>query len=365
MDRGSHHHKSQSSHKRFSDSDYSTPPSKKHRADLDSSTTSSSPHKPHFNGHHNRPSHLQQWDSPTAPPRTSLTPSNLPPLPPIAPEYEIPVFTHPALGSAEASASTMLCYDKLEFLGDAYLELIASRLIYNLSTQKLSSARMSQLRESMIKNETLSEYAVAYGFDKKLRIPDASRPVGRTSTLKVNGDVFEAYVAAVALSPFPSPPPSSNPTARNAETDSGNIMGGPAPGFQTLTRWLTSLWSRSNLLSTLTTLDDESSKPTLQKKLGGKGVLINYVEERPRIIHKGKGIEQYFIGVYLTGWGWDNQLLGQGEGTSIKKAGMAAALDALTRNEALVREIERVKEQAKKRETVEAEKAKVGTTEEQ
>ncbi|RMD44462.1 hypothetical protein DV735_g749, partial [Chaetothyriales sp. CBS 134920] len=263
-----------------------------------------------------------------------LDPKSLPPLPAIAEKWQSAVFTHPSQGNQELAGGPMQSYDRLEFLGDAYLEIIATRALWKLGDTGLSAARMAALREGMVKNETLSLYTVAYGFDKKLRIGEGSRPTRRDAQIKVNGDVFEAYVAAVVLS------------KAEGEKDFGGhglLLNGDMPGFKIAEDWLTKLWMASGKVRDVSRQDDVTSKGTLQKKIGGKGVYLNYVEERERIVHVGKGIEQYFVGVYLTGWGYENQHLGSGEGLSKKAAGMAAARDALDNNTKLVEEIEKTK----------------------
>ena len=92
-----------------------------------------------------------------------------------------------------------MSYERLEFLGDAYIELIASRLIFERFVQ-LTAGQMSQLRELLVKNETLGEYSKAYGFDKRLeagaieKMMEDSRSSGGKGNKafnKVMGDVFE------------------------------------------------------------------------------------------------------------------------------------------------------------------------------
>ncbi|EMF12335.1 Ribonuclease_3-domain-containing protein, partial [Sphaerulina musiva SO2202] len=101
-----------------------------------------------------------------------------------------------------------LTYERLEFLGDAYIELFASRLIYE-SYSHLPAGRMSQVRELLVKNETLAELSRRYGFDQNIAVGAEigellrdSRGRGNKGYNKIVGDVFEAYVAAVVLSDF-------------------------------------------------------------------------------------------------------------------------------------------------------------------
>ena len=238
----------------------------------------------------------------TSTPRKPTQP--LPELPPISAEYEGSVFTHPSVTPLELQQGISGSYDRLEFLGDAYIEIIASRLIWSLyKDHGFSSARMSQVRESLVKNETLSEYSLGYGFDRKLNISEGSQAQKLTGKTKINGDIFEAYVAAIVLS------------------DTKH-------GFETAEDWLTKLWE-PKLRTVSTELPDENSKGELQKKIGFKGVVISYVDERDANIDKKRGIETYFQAAYLTGWGYEKRRLGRGHGQSKKAAGMAAAKDAL------------------------------------
>ncbi|PKY03987.1 ribonuclease III [Aspergillus campestris IBT 28561] len=220
----------------------------------------------------------------------------LPPLPPILDEkLERAVFTHPGVNSNHDTT-----YDRLEILGDAYIELIATKLIWT-KFDRMASGRISQIRELLVKNETLSEYATGYGLDKRAIVPQdyLSQPKRWTKTL---GDIFEAYVAAIILSD-------------------------PICGYSVAEKWLKDLW-----LPKLGNVDARPSvcqaKEQLAKKIMGKGIKLRYVDERPPVQHRN-GIQTFFIGVYLTGWGWHDKCLGSGQGPSKGIAGNAAAQAAL------------------------------------
>ncbi|KAL1985580.1 hypothetical protein VTN96DRAFT_7800 [Rasamsonia emersonii] len=233
--------------------------------------------------------------------RTTET-SNLPRLPPVHDtSLEHAVFTHPGVvKNCSAQPSREVSYDRLEILGDAYVETIATRLIWD-RFPGLSSGRMSQVREDLVKNETLAHYADLYGFDKKVAVPQDHRSQPKR-WMKTKADVFEAYVAAVILSD-------------------------PVNGYQAAESWLVQLWmpKLSEVKQTQQTL---KSKELLAKKIMGKGVKLKYVDERPPEQMKG-GMQTFFIGVYLTGWGWNNQHLGSGHGLNKAIAGDEAARQAL------------------------------------
>ena len=67
----------------------------------------------------------------------------------------------------------------------------------------------------------------------------------------------------------------------------------------------------------------------LAAKIMGKGIKIKYRDEAPPVEIRREGKLIFEIGVYLTGWGWDNQYLGSGKGLSKQEAGQRAAADAL------------------------------------
>ncbi|KIV80034.1 hypothetical protein PV11_07567 [Exophiala sideris] len=232
---------------------------------------------------------------------------SIPPLPEISQQYENVVFTHPSV-NAQPRAN----YDRLEFLGDAYLELIASQLIY-AKFSVLEAGRMSQVREDLVKNETLANYVVLYGLDKRLTQGDRLQRGPEKSWLKIKGDLFEAYVAAIIL---------SNPT----------------DGFDITKKWLSELWGPKLDAQSAHPQVSSQSKVDLAKKIMGNGVKINYVDERDPVVHFGKGKETYYIAAYLNGWGWENRYLGSGEGLSRVAAGQAAAAAALS-NKPLIDEI--------------------------
>ncbi|KAJ6107928.1 hypothetical protein N7523_009251 [Penicillium sp. IBT 18751x] len=222
------------------------------------------------------------------------------------------VFTHPACGNNSNST-----YDRLEILGDAYIELMATRLIWG-KFPGISSGRISQIRELLVKNETLSAFAEVYGFDRKISVP-ANYSDQEKRWTKIKGDVFEAYVAAVILSQ-------------------------PIDGYHIAEKWLTQLW-----LPKLDALGHQKAelryKEILAKKVMGKGTKLEYKEEKRAIDHKGSGTQTFFIGVYLTGWGkWKNVHLGSGQGSSKVAAGDEAARDALSTNSSLISNIAAAKE---------------------
>lgn len=273
-------------------------------------------------------------------------PSQLPPLPRIHDDdIESQVFKHPGFIGDGPS------YERLEWLGDAYLEMIATSLIFQTFTHT-PSGRCSQLRELLIRNTNLAEYFTGYALMSRAKIPsDVStsrkNARGRSSDkdlIKIQGDMFEAYIAAVIVSdptnglavaaqwlralfsitikdeitqnedslrrriitqtaPITSCPPSNSKS-------SGNVRGGP--------------------------IRDPSSFPPkdqLTRLIGAKGIRIEYRDIPGPSKDEKFNLPLFSVGVYLTGWGENERLLGTGTALGKKEAGQIAATAALQQKE--------------------------------
>lgn len=237
--------------------------------------------------------------------------TSLPELPPISnASLARAVFTHPGFHTnANVETTGETSYDRLEVLGDAYIEVAATKLIWR-RFPNIAAGRISQIREQLVKNETLAEYATKYGFDTRLSVPPDHKDQ-RKRLMKTKGDVFEAYVAAVVLSD-------------------------PVNGTETIENWLTQLWI-PKLASIERVQPVLKAKELLSKKVMDKGIKLRYVEERPPEQLSG-GMQKFHVGVYLTGWGWENQHLGSGTGLNKAIAGDNAAQQAL-RNVPLIDQV--------------------------
>lgn len=236
----------------------------------------------------------------------NIYPPSLPPI--LDTALEKAVFTHPAITN-DLDAT----YDRLEILGDAYIELMATKFIWN-KYRDINSGHISQIRELLVKNETLAEYASMYEFDRKASVPQEYLTQPKR-WMKTKGDIFEAYVAAAILSD-------------------------PITGYQKAEKWLTQLWLPK--LSGLAVQQPVmNAKENLARKIMGKDIKLKYIDEREPI-QPEKGKQTFFIGVYLTGWGWSNKHLGSGQGPSKAVAGNEAAQRAL-QNTPLIDEIVRIK----------------------
>ena len=229
----------------------------------------------------------------------------VPPRPPIADQSmaHLPFIHTSYINTGTHSDS----YEQLEFVGDAYIELMATRLIYQ-RYKHLPVGRMSQVRELLVKNETLAEYSLAYKFDERAIMPTSmvSEMYGSKTSVKILGDMFEAYVAAVILSD-------------------------PVHGFATVEAWLVELW-RHKLEEReweIGEVLDLMAKQTLAQKLGGRGIVLKYDDAGTNRMQASEGKNWFTVQVKLNGWGYSEQLLGTGTDLSKGNAGTRAAMQAL------------------------------------
>ncbi|KAI0884791.1 ribonuclease III [Annulohypoxylon maeteangense] len=276
--------------------------------------------------------------------------SGLPPLPPILdPTLEQAALTH----SGMTTRPTDMSYERLEWIGDAYLYLMSTSFIYQTFTN-LSPGRCSQLRERLIKNGTLSSYTIQYGINKRTKFPaefDLHGRIGgsqasQNAKKKVLGDVFESYVAAAIL--------------------------GDSEGLSRVSLWIKSLWSttiaqeireeckiqpRLTHDHSKTGNNDDSQKPAkqdlnpkvqLSQVIGAKGVRIAYNDVGEPKMDKVSGkLPWYTVGVFFDGFGEKNLQLGIGGALSKKEAGANAARAALE-NKNLIKRLQKKKEESLK-----------------
>lgn len=83
-------------------------------------------------------------------------------------------------------------YERLEFLGDAVLEIIISEYLYK--EKKLEEGTMTRMRSSYVCEEACATYAKEIGLDLDIKLGS-----GEVINQTILADVFEAFVAAIYL----------------------------------------------------------------------------------------------------------------------------------------------------------------------
>ncbi|CZR53742.1 related to Ribonuclease III [Phialocephala subalpina] len=266
--------------------------------------------------------------------KSSTIPTTLPPLPKILdPTLEASAFTHIGCGSG---SPTDLSYERLEWVGDAYVELTATLLI-SQTFPSFKPGKCAQLRERLVKNVTLAGFSHQYGFDKRVRLPEhflASKKSPIEEKTKIFGDIFEAYVAAI-------------------------ILADPQNGVMRASEWLKDLWGMTiakdiiaeerqglkidspmwrlrghtepiQAIASTAEKVPPNPKERLQKILGSKGIKIEYKDAAAERKDKTNKLPLFTVGVYLTGWGETGRMLGSGTANGKKEAGFKAAEMALS-----------------------------------
>ncbi|TLD34112.1 hypothetical protein PspLS_00809 [Pyricularia sp. CBS 133598] len=267
--------------------------------------------------------------------------NGLPPLPEIKDaSIEKAAFTHSSVVGNKASG--IQSYDRLEWLGDAYLELFATCYIYQ-TFPALSHGGSSQLREVLIRNDSLAQWTQAYGLEKKARLPPefmglnhGGQAMMQKTRTKIYGDLFEAYVGAI-------------------------IASDPVHGTDRAAAWLKSLWAsklkreikaeekrqRCPVTSTASLESDPTQGPTdngavaaprpnrtpkeaLAAMIVVKGIKLSYVDlPPPKKKDKNNNLPLFAVAVVLDGWGESGLQLAMGVAKSKSEAGHAAAQRAL------------------------------------
>ncbi|KAL2149473.1 hypothetical protein VTH82DRAFT_8124 [Thermothelomyces myriococcoides] len=270
-----------------------------------------------------------------------------PPLPKVLdPALETAALTHSGMRKSLSDPS----YERLEWIGDVYLELVASELIAQ-TFPTLDPGRCSHYREMLVRNATLGQFSVHYGLDKRANFPAefglGGRPngtkVSEKQRTKVLGDIFEAYVGAI-------------------------VRSDPENGLRRVAEWMKALWGpvlekyiREEETGTRVGDKDLNPKTKLEQLIGGPGVKIEY-KDVPSGGKRDKDTNQelFFVGCFLTGWGETGLQLSTGAALGKKEAGQKAAVRAMENKKLINRFIEKKKAYMAAR-AAQAEKAEKAT----
>lgn len=203
------------------------------------------------------------------------------------PALETLAYTHPSCDAAYGNNQ------RLEFLGDAVLDLLIADALYKLLPDK-DEGTMDRARASLVNGQTLAAMARELDLGKRIQVSESQRNHHPEPSASMLEDVLEALIGAIYLD-------------GGLEAARGVVMGIYAERFETIR----------------TESDQRNPKSRLQewtqKHCAGSVPQYDMVRaEGPD--HK----RSYVASVSL-----DGQEIGRGEGTSIKAAEMAAAEVAL------------------------------------
>ncbi|MBQ8681360.1 MAG: ribonuclease III [Bacilli bacterium] len=102
----------------------------------------------------------------------------------------IQAFTHTSYSNEHSEYES---YERLEFLGDAVLELIISDYLYN--EKHLEEGTMTKMRSSYVCEAACCTYAKELGLDEYIRLGSGEAEANTT----ILADVFESFIGAMYL----------------------------------------------------------------------------------------------------------------------------------------------------------------------
>jgi ribonuclease-3 len=88
--------------------------------------------------------------------------------------------------------------ERLEFLGDAVLELVAAEWLFQQFPQHFEG-QLTMLRMRLTRTESLADYALSCGLDRYVRLAKGDENQGARASQRVLGNAFEALLGALYL----------------------------------------------------------------------------------------------------------------------------------------------------------------------
>ncbi len=182
-------------------------------------------------------------------------------------------------------------YERLEFLGDAVLELVVSEHLYNIP-KELPEGEMTKLRAALVCEPTLAECAKEFELSEFILVGHGEEEQGSRYRDSIVSDVFEAIIGAIY------------------------IDGGIDEAKRHIEKYVLKDMEKKRLFY--------DAKSTLQEKTQKNGSTLSYrVKDERGPDHK----KVYKVEVLI-----DGVAVAEGEGTSKKAAEQKAAYNALSEN---------------------------------
>ena len=88
-------------------------------------------------------------------------------------------------------------YETLEFLGDAFIDLVVSDYLYN--ENKFHEGEMTKMRASYVCENALFEYATDLNFSELVKLGKGEINTDGSHKKAILADIFEAFIAAIYL----------------------------------------------------------------------------------------------------------------------------------------------------------------------
>jgi ribonuclease-3 len=181
--------------------------------------------------------------------------------------------------------------ERLEFLGDAVLEMVVTEYLYN--TYQEPEGILTNWRSALVRTESISAAADREGFEPLLRLSRGEKRGSARAREQILANTYEAVVGALYLQ----------------------------NGYEAAKDYITKtlLPTFGDILKAGSWMDPKSRLQELVQNKDGFTPVYKVLSE------EGPDHDKLFvIGVYV-----DNQLKGQGDGPSKQAAQVASAMDAL------------------------------------
>ena len=108
-------------------------------------------------------------------------------------EYYDQAFTHTSYANEHNTES----YERLEYLGDAVLELIMSEYLYKTTSEP--EGKMTKLRSSYVCENALYEYSCLLGLNDEIKLGRGESERDGKHNKTIVADIFESFIGAVFL----------------------------------------------------------------------------------------------------------------------------------------------------------------------
>lgn len=108
-------------------------------------------------------------------------------------EYYEQAFTH----TSYANEYNTISYERLEYLGDAVLELIISEYLYKTTDEP--EGKMTKLRSSYVCENALYEYSCLLGLNEEIKLGHGESERDGKHNKTIVADIFESFIGAVFL----------------------------------------------------------------------------------------------------------------------------------------------------------------------
>ena len=113
------------------------------------------------------------------------------------PYHNLDLFEIALTHTSYANEHHLTSYERLEFLGDAVLELIMSEYLYKKTNYE--EGKMTKLRSRYVCEQALYEYSIRLGLNEYIKLGNGQLEQDGKHNKAIVADVFESFMGAIFL----------------------------------------------------------------------------------------------------------------------------------------------------------------------